>query len=52
MGECWRVVQNGNVKACKVITANYEEERFDREVEAMQRISSPRVGIGRPPRRP
>lgn len=43
MGECWRIVQNGDVKACKVITASYEEERFDREVEAMQRISSPRV---------
>jgi serine/threonine protein kinase len=43
MGECWRVVQNGEVKACKVITRNYESERFDREVEAMQRIGSPRV---------
>lgn len=43
MGECWRVVQNGEVKACKVITRSYESERFDREVEAMQRIGSPRV---------
>jgi serine/threonine protein kinase len=43
MGECWRIVQNGEVKACKVITRNYEEERFNREVEAMQRIDSPRV---------
>ena len=43
MGECWRVVQNGEVKACKVITRTYEEERFNREVEAMQRINSPRV---------
>src|SRR5215211_1850943 len=43
MGECWRVVQEGEVKACKVITRNYESERFNREVEAMQRIRSPRV---------
>jgi serine/threonine protein kinase len=43
MGECWRIVQSGDVKACKVITASYEEERFDREVEAMQRIRSPHV---------
>ena len=43
MGECWRIVQNGAVKACKVITRAYEPERFEREVEAMQRIDSPRV---------
>ncbi len=43
MGECWRIVQNGKVKACKVITRAYDSERFDREVEAMQRIKSPRV---------
>ncbi len=43
MGECWRIVQNGEVKACKVITKNYEEERFNREAEAMSRIDSPRV---------
>lgn len=43
MGECWRVVQNGAVKACKVITRNYEPERFEREVAAMQRINSSRV---------
>jgi len=43
MGECWRVVQNREEKACKVITRDYESERFDREVEAMQRIESPRV---------
>jgi serine/threonine protein kinase len=43
MGECWRIVQNGEVKACKVITRNYEAERFEREVEAMQRIGSSRV---------
>lgn len=43
MGECWRIVQNGTVKACKVITIGYDPARFGREVEAMQRISSPRV---------
>ena len=43
MGECWRVVQGGAVKACKVITRNSEPERFEREVRAMQRIKSPRV---------
>ena len=43
MGECWRVVQNGEVKACKVITRDYDSERFDREVAAMQRINSARV---------
>lgn len=43
MGECWRVVQNGAVTACKVITRGYDPERFEREVAAMQRISSPRV---------
>jgi eukaryotic-like serine/threonine-protein kinase len=43
MGECWRVVQNGAVKACKVITRGYDSQRFEREVNAMQRINSPRV---------
>jgi serine/threonine protein kinase len=43
MGECWRIVQNGEVKACKVITCVYDSERFDREVEALQRINSARV---------
>lgn len=43
MGECWRVVQGGAVKACKVITHNVEPERFEREVAAMQRINSSRV---------
>lgn len=43
MGECWRVVQNGTVTACKVITRGYDPERFEREVNAMQRINSPRV---------
>lgn len=43
MGECWRIVQNGAVSACKVVTRGYDPERFEREVTAMQRISSPRV---------
>lgn len=43
MGECWRIAQNGAVQACKVITSAYEPERFEREIEAMQRIDSPRV---------
>ncbi|ORV97939.1 hypothetical protein AWC08_00200 [Mycobacterium gordonae] len=43
MGECWRIVQNGAVQACKVITSAYEPERFEREIEAMQRINTPRV---------
>lgn len=43
MGECWRIVQNGAVTACKVITRGYDPERFEREVAAMQRITSPRV---------
>lgn len=43
MGECWKIVQNGAVTACKVITRGYDPERFEREVEAMQRINSPRV---------
>jgi serine/threonine protein kinase len=43
MGECWRVVQNGEAKACKVITRGSDPARFEREVSAMQRIDSPRV---------
>ncbi len=43
MGECWRVVQNGEAKACKVITRGSDPARFEREVRAMQRINSPRV---------
>lgn len=43
MGECWRIVQNGEVKACKVITHASDPARFEREVEAMRRIGSPRV---------
>jgi serine/threonine protein kinase len=41
MGECWRVERGGEVVACKVITA--EADRFEREVEAMARLKSPRV---------
>jgi serine/threonine protein kinase len=43
MGKCWRVVQAGEVKACKVVTHGSDPERFEREVQAMQRIDSHRV---------
>jgi serine/threonine protein kinase len=42
-GECWRVVRGGTVLACKVVVKGVEPERFEREVEALQRITSPRV---------
>lgn len=42
-GECWRLVQNGQVFACKVVTKMSEPERFEREVTGLQRINSPRV---------
>jgi eukaryotic-like serine/threonine-protein kinase len=42
-GECWRVVREGTVLACKVVVKGSESERFEREVEALQRITSPRV---------
>lgn len=42
-GECWRLVQNGEVRACKVIVHAAEPGRFQREVAALQRIASPRV---------
>lgn len=42
-GECWKVVQGGTATACKVVRNMSEPERFQREVEAMTRIQSPRV---------
>ncbi len=42
-GECWRVVQGGEVLACKVVVKGSEPERFQREVTALERIHSPRV---------
>lgn len=43
MGECWRVVRGSDVIACKVLLQAGENERFDREVQAMSRLSTPRV---------
>ena len=43
MGECWRVVQGADIIACKVVLHAGESERFEREVEAMSRLNSPRV---------
>lgn len=43
MGECWRVVQGSDVIACKVLLQPGESERFDREVQAMSRLKTPRV---------
>jgi serine/threonine protein kinase len=42
-GECWRIVQAGQVKACKVVLKAGQPERFEREVKALERVSSPRV---------
>jgi serine/threonine protein kinase len=42
-GECWRVVRNGQVQAFKAIVKHPDRARFEREVEAMQRVNSPRV---------
>lgn len=42
-GECWRVVQSGDVMACKVVLKASEPERFRREVVGLERIQSPRV---------
>lgn len=42
-GECWRVAREGVVMACKVVRNMSEPERFQREVIALQRLSSPRV---------
>jgi eukaryotic-like serine/threonine-protein kinase len=42
-GECWRVEQGGQVRACKVIVQASQPERFQREVTALQRIQSRRV---------
>src|SRR3954451_246703 len=46
MGECWRVVQGTDVIACKVVRPG-DDERFEREVTAMSRLSTPRVAAVR-----
>lgn len=42
-GECWRVVRNGAVLACKIVVKESEPQRFEREVAAMERLQSPRI---------
>jgi serine/threonine protein kinase len=42
-GECWRVERQGTAQALKVIAKNPEPERFEREVEALKRVNSPRI---------
>jgi eukaryotic-like serine/threonine-protein kinase len=42
-GECWRVDRGGQVLALKVIVKEHEPGRFERELEALKRMSSPRV---------
>jgi serine/threonine protein kinase len=42
-GECWRLEKQGRAQALKVIVKNPEPERFAREVEALSRVSSPRI---------
>lgn len=42
-GECWRIVQGGQVKACKVVLKAGQPERFQREVSALARVTSLRV---------
>ncbi|HEY4280211.1 MAG TPA: serine/threonine-protein kinase [Conexibacter sp.] len=46
MGECWRVVRGTDVIACKVVRPG-DDARFDRELTAMSRLSSPRVAAVR-----
>jgi serine/threonine protein kinase len=42
-GECWRLEKEGEVMALKVIVKSPDPERFDREVEALNRVRSGRV---------
>jgi serine/threonine protein kinase len=42
-GECWRAERGGQVFALKVIVKEHEPGRFDREVEGLKRLDSPRV---------
>lgn len=42
-GECWKLDRAGEALALKVIVKYPDPERFDREVTALQRVSSPRV---------
>lgn len=42
-GECWRVVRGNEITACKVVLHGSEPERFQREVTALERMTSSRV---------
>lgn len=42
-GECWRGEQGGDVLAVKIIVNEHEPGRFQREVEALKRLDTPRV---------
>jgi eukaryotic-like serine/threonine-protein kinase len=42
-GECWRLERGSDVSALKVIVKHPDPDRFDREVEALERVQSPRV---------
>lgn len=42
-GECWKAEKDGDTFAIKVIVQEHEPGRFQRELEALKRISSDRV---------
>jgi eukaryotic-like serine/threonine-protein kinase len=42
-GECWRVERGAEVEAVKVIVNDPEPDRFEREVKALERVTSPLV---------
>jgi serine/threonine protein kinase len=42
-GECWRLQKGADIEALKVIVKSPEPERFEREVKALERVTSPLV---------
>lgn len=42
-GECWKLERGSEALALKVIVKHPDPDRFDREVEALRRVQSPRV---------
>jgi eukaryotic-like serine/threonine-protein kinase len=42
-GECWRLEKGADVEALKVIVNSPEPDRFEREVKALERVTSPLV---------
>jgi serine/threonine protein kinase len=42
-GECWKLERGAEALALKVIVKHPDPDRFDREVEALQRVESARV---------